>query len=105
MDKFTSNNHGLVEKRPRADLSYSIFERDFSTYQWNKSYRAVLYSQKNPDYVKRKYLHAGESTPFFHYKNEAGIIAQYRFFRQEDRFLVEVDIDSACKEIFEKKRM
>lgn len=104
MDKFFPTNYGLVENRPRADVSYSIFDRDFSTYQWNKSYRTVLYSKKNPDYVKRQFLRVEESTPFYPYKNEAGIIAQYHFFRNEDRFFVEVNIDCSCKDVFEKNR-
>lgn len=104
MDKFESSNYGLVENRPRADMSYSMFDRDFSTYQWNKSYRAVLYSKKNPDYLKRVFLFPNESTVSYSYRNEAGINANYRFFRREKEFIVEVNIEHTCKEVFKNNR-
>lgn len=103
-DRFKPTNYGLVENRPRADMSYSMFDRDFSTYQWNKSYRAVLYSKKNPDYLKRIFLFPNESTVLCPYRNEAGIHANYRFFRREREFIVEVNIEQACREIFDKNR-
>ena len=104
MDKFEATNYGLVENRPRADMSYSMFDRDFSTYQWNKSYRAVLYSKKNPDYLKRVFLPPNESTVLYPYRNEAGIHANYRFFRRERDFIIEVNIEHTCKEIIDKNR-
>ena len=104
MDKFEPTNYGLVENRPRADMSYSMFDRDFSTYQWNKSYRAVLYSKKNPDYLKRVFLPPNESTVLYPYRNEAGIHANYRFFRRERDFIIEVNIEHTCKEIIDKNR-
>ena len=104
MDKFEATNYGLVENRPRADMSYSMFDRDFSTYQWNKSYRAVLYSKKNPDYLKRVFLPPNESTVVYPYRNEAGIHANYRFFRRERDFIIEVNIEHTCKEIIDKNR-
>lgn len=104
MDKFEPTNYGLVENRPRADMSYSMFDRDYSTYQWNKSYRAVLYSKKNPDYLKRVFLSPNESTVLYPYRNEAGIHANYRFFRRERDFIVEVNIKHTCKEIIDKNR-
>lgn len=104
MDKFESSNYGLVENRPRADMAYSMFDRDFSTYQWNKSYRAVLYSKKNPDYLKRVFLSPNESTVLYPYRNEAGIHANYRFLRRERDFIVEVNIEHTCKDIIDKNR-
>ena len=104
MDKFEPTNYGLVENRPRADMSYSTFDRDFSTYQWNKSYRAVLYSKKNPDYLKRVFLFPNESTVSYSYRNEAGINANYRFFRREKEFIVEVNIEHTCKDVFKNNR-
>lgn len=104
MDKFEPTNYGLVENRPRADMSYSMFDRDFSTYQWNKSYRAVLYSKKNPDYLKRVFLSPNESTVLYPYRNEAGIHANYRFLRRERDFIVEVNIEHTCKDIIDKNR-
>lgn len=104
MDKFDPTNYGLIENRPRADMSYSMFDRDFSTYQWNKSYRAVLYSKKNPDYLKRVFLFPNESTVSYSYRNEAGINANYRFFRREKEFIVEVNIEHTCKEVFKNNR-
>ena len=104
IDRIPTPDFGLVSNRPRAAMTYSIFDKDFSTYQWNKSYKAVIYSKKNPDYLQRLHLQENASTPYYQYFNKIGINAKYRFYRNDGDFIVEIDIDHSCKDFFENNR-
>lgn len=94
-------NYSLVEDRPRADIAYSIFDRDFSMYQSLKSYKAVLYSKKNPDYQKRIRLCKNQVSDIREYPNTEGIRAKYVYFNAGDYFDIVIDIDKSCNCVFE----
>ena len=100
-DKTEYTNLGLVPDRPRARLSYSIFDRDFSVYQFVKSYKAVIYSKRNPDYVyKQKLLPETSLSPQV-YVNAGKIDATYYFSRVGAKFEVVVDIANSCEWVFD----
>lgn len=101
-EKYGFTNFGLPLDVPKADLTYSIFEHDFSVYQFLKTYKAAIYSKYNKDYKYRKILKYNEEMRRVKYDNSQGIIAEYSFLRSDEMFDIVVRIDKKCKMILEK---
>jgi len=79
-DKEQCFNSGLLYQRYRANAEYSIFDKDFRTFEFIKNYKAVLYSNKNIDYKERIKIHSNEETHFFNYKScDSRHNVQYKF--------------------------
>lgn len=97
-EKFT--NCGLVPDRPRAKLLYSIFDHDFSVFQFAKSYKATMYSKNNPDYQLRLKMEPQSVSEPKRYANYHGIRANYWYACRGQEFQIITEIDHSCQAVF-----
>lgn len=105
-DKRMDYNEGLLVQRHKASIRYSIFDKEFSIYQFIKHYKAVLYSKRNNEFLHKLLIANEHSSSDIEYSfNSDSVKMQYQFTCLSDFFLVHINLWNTSADYLESNNV